>query len=905
MRDSSYNSYTQTKQIHSRGGEKKVMKKSLSLLLAISLVFGLFASMASAADAPALTTAEKYKWFVDAGILKGTPDGGVHEADKLTRAEFATIAVAAAGLTAATSGQTFSDVKKGQWYYGAIEAAAKAGLVNGIGSGKFGPKTNVTIESIIKVAVLIAGLKPVAGATVAGASDWAAPYVKAALDAGLTTAQASYKGLATRGDVINIAFAVVQIKSVPTMKDVKATVGADDTITVTGTVYGKADSVKVALGTATAVAATLKADGTFSYKIAAQAAGTYAITVIAYDGAKASATSTLSVTIDGLTVSSVTLLNAKQIAVKFSKALQEGTAAGGYKNLTYYVLGAGSLNPTAADLSDDKMTVTLTFANAFGGFAANSYQQFTVGTVKSVSGKTVTAYKQAILLTDVTAPSVTGVSYSGGAAKISFSEPLGSVGTISVNGNAISTSGSIYYTANANDAAHGGNINSVTVYGLAAATNYSFYLISGADVSIPANLFDYNTTLNVPADSVAPTVTSVTVSGGVITVKFSEDISNAGTVYSTGFTAVNGVVDGSSATYNVAAWLGTNNFSTLSAKFSGYKDLVGNTGSDYTTSVTISKDTTKPTVVSVMYTGSEVVFKFSEKIDATSVITATYTYTDTSTVVKTGSLVNPVFGYDADNSDINGTPASDEYVYVKYATGAIGAGTYAYTIGGFKDVNGNNGDSASPSLTVTASTTTSGIVKATSISQTGLGKLQFVFDHKLTTAALDVNKYLINGVALPAGTKLYFLNDLYTVVAELPAGAVPVSGQRTLKVQNIVDESGNTLNTSNSTFYQGLVNLTENVKPIAGAITVVSDTAITVSFNETLTTDAAITGVEVYVNGSTTKVANLTYSASGTTLSISGGNDTFGPAQTIVVKFVGTDLADFVGNKLANGQVSK
>jgi hypothetical protein len=205
MRDSSYNSYKQTKQIHSRGGEKKVMKKSLSLLLALTLVFGLFASMASAADAPALTTSEKLQSFINAGILKGKPDGLPHLEDKLTRAEFATIATSVAGLTAATSGQTFSDVKKGQWYYGAIEAAAKAGLVNGIGAGKFGPKTNVTVESIIKVAVIIAGLKPVAGATVAGASDWAAPYVKAALDAGLIASQASYTAQATRGDVFDIA----------------------------------------------------------------------------------------------------------------------------------------------------------------------------------------------------------------------------------------------------------------------------------------------------------------------------------------------------------------------------------------------------------------------------------------------------------------------------------------------------------------------------------------------------------------------------------------------------------------------------------------------------------------------------------------------------------------------------
>ncbi len=210
MRDSSYNFHTQTQQIFSRGGEKKVMKKSLSILLSFALVFGLFASMASAADTE-LTVAQKYQALVDKGVLKGNPDGDARLDANLNRAEFATIAIAISGLAPekpATA--TFSDVNSKQWWYGAIEAAAKAGLVEGY-NGKFDPKANVTVEQVIKVAVQAAGLEIDEKAeAVEGASAWAGPYIKAALDAGLIATGLDYKADATRGQTILVGYSVYE-----------------------------------------------------------------------------------------------------------------------------------------------------------------------------------------------------------------------------------------------------------------------------------------------------------------------------------------------------------------------------------------------------------------------------------------------------------------------------------------------------------------------------------------------------------------------------------------------------------------------------------------------------------------------------------------------------------------------
>jgi hypothetical protein len=66
-------------------------------------------------------------------IIKGYPDKTFRPANNITRAEFATLAVRALGLTVEKPGvPTYADVSAGSWSYGYIEAAAKAGLVKGM-----------------------------------------------------------------------------------------------------------------------------------------------------------------------------------------------------------------------------------------------------------------------------------------------------------------------------------------------------------------------------------------------------------------------------------------------------------------------------------------------------------------------------------------------------------------------------------------------------------------------------------------------------------------------------------------------------------------------------------------------------------------------------------------------------
>lgn len=191
-----------------RGGEKKVMKKSLSLLLAIAMVFSMFATVAAAASAD---TQAKYDELKAAGVFVGRDGGDAALDSELTRAEFAGII---ARLTGVTSGSpaSFTDVPGTHWATKDIAAVTEAGFMQGTGNNKFEPSRNVTLQEVIAVAVRILGLEVDEDATVEGnAGAWAQPYIAAAIAAGLIQPLADYTANATRGDLVDVTYEVYQV----------------------------------------------------------------------------------------------------------------------------------------------------------------------------------------------------------------------------------------------------------------------------------------------------------------------------------------------------------------------------------------------------------------------------------------------------------------------------------------------------------------------------------------------------------------------------------------------------------------------------------------------------------------------------------------------------------------------
>jgi hypothetical protein len=192
-----------------RGGEKKVMKKSLSLLVASSMVLSMFASSAFAAETKAPTQEEKFAALKELGIFSGFPDGSAGLDKNMTRAQFAKVLTVSTGLEENAAASTYSDVSATHWAKGYIGAVTEAQLMQGKGNNKFDPNGNVTIQELAKTLVLSLGLEPVEGATVEGASAWAVGYVQAALDAKIIPSSTNYNVPATRGQLVDAIYAVV------------------------------------------------------------------------------------------------------------------------------------------------------------------------------------------------------------------------------------------------------------------------------------------------------------------------------------------------------------------------------------------------------------------------------------------------------------------------------------------------------------------------------------------------------------------------------------------------------------------------------------------------------------------------------------------------------------------------
>lgn len=88
------------------------------------------------------------------GITGGYPDGTFRPENNITRAEFSVVLTRAIGLAGAKPGvPTFTDVAPGEWYYGAVEAAVKAGLVKGDGTGRFRPDELITRQEMAVIMV--------------------------------------------------------------------------------------------------------------------------------------------------------------------------------------------------------------------------------------------------------------------------------------------------------------------------------------------------------------------------------------------------------------------------------------------------------------------------------------------------------------------------------------------------------------------------------------------------------------------------------------------------------------------------------------------------------------------------------------------------------------------------------
>ena len=83
------------------------------------------------------------------GVINGRSETIFDPEATVTRAEFAKMVCNAFGITANTGNkQTFTDVTLSDWYYAPVEAAAAAGVINGVSDTEFAPNDLITREQM-------------------------------------------------------------------------------------------------------------------------------------------------------------------------------------------------------------------------------------------------------------------------------------------------------------------------------------------------------------------------------------------------------------------------------------------------------------------------------------------------------------------------------------------------------------------------------------------------------------------------------------------------------------------------------------------------------------------------------------------------------------------------------------
>lgn len=137
------------------------MKKSiLNLILSTLLLFNIGqtseANSANYLDIDSKHWAYKQiKVLSDEGVVKGYPDGTFKPDEKITRAEFATMAIKSLGQDnfVVKNAINFKDLDKKHWAFENIQRAVYFDLVKGTNTGEFLPQNNVTNAQTLAVSV--------------------------------------------------------------------------------------------------------------------------------------------------------------------------------------------------------------------------------------------------------------------------------------------------------------------------------------------------------------------------------------------------------------------------------------------------------------------------------------------------------------------------------------------------------------------------------------------------------------------------------------------------------------------------------------------------------------------------------------------------------------------------------
>ncbi|MBM6998339.1 S-layer homology domain-containing protein [Paenibacillus sp. DXFW5] len=392
MSNTSYSFKENSHVIVNQGGEKKVMKKILSVALSTAMAFSMFASVAFGADAK-LTPEQQFNTLKEAGIVSGFPDGLSHLEKTLTRAELAKIIVNSMSLEPVDATSYNDKNYANHWGRTYIEAATQAGILNGKDAAKklFDPNGAVTVQELAKVLVTALKLEVPADANNT-ASAWAKGYVAAAVEKGFLPEGINYQAQATRSQAVVAAYAIYETTQATKVKSYKVVDSKNIEFTLSND-----EVVKVTLEKE--LEPNKETEVTFK-----TAAGEEIKTTVTWEVTAATK------------VEKVTADNLKEVVVAFDGSVTKEEA----EKITNYKLGDNTLTAiSSAKLNEDGKSVVINLQSAPKLENQKTYK-LTVSNIAGVKSQTVE-----FTALDVTVPSVKGVSALGNKViSVNFSEPV-------------------------------------------------------------------------------------------------------------------------------------------------------------------------------------------------------------------------------------------------------------------------------------------------------------------------------------------------------------------------------------------------------------------------------------------------------------------------------------------------
>lgn len=835
MSDTSYSTKEKSQFMNVQGGEKKVMKKILSVALSTAMAFSMFASVAFG-DA-ATTPQQKFDALAAKGILNGYPDGQAHLEKDLTRAEFAKIVTKLFDLTEVTNKLSYKD--KGynakNWAVPYIEAVTAANLMQGKDTvkGIFDYNGKVTVEEV--AAVLFRALKLETPATTDNtASAWAKGYAQAVINAGLIAKDTNFKANASRSLVVETAYAVDQLKAAPTVASAEA-------VSPTKVVVTFSDKTTTTVELTTALVAGVETTINFKHND--------------HDY-------TTKVTLQAPKVVSVEAPNAKQLVVKFNRAVDGDTVAEDGKLIKDVVQvtalsGAPAVTATGAEvtLNADSTEATITVPGL--EYLKGQYTVVVNDAVKTTAGEKIAAYTTILTVADTTAPTVATVNAvaktTTNKVYVKFSEPVKPAGIIAyVNGVAATVQRDTYDTFVITTT---GNLNSGTTYDV-SLTNVTDF---AGNVANPNPI---KTSVTVVSDVAAPVIKSVTPVGDrYVEVKFDKKINKDSLVGNVRLLDGNGeskgvftvVTSSDSDTIKLRSPLGS---LPASGTFTGslvfgqsVRDTLGNTLSAAATqAITFTKDTTAPGVVSATYSSKGFVIKFSEEVVLDKAST------------KTITVVNDATGQIVTTLNVKDGVLSSDKKTLTYSTAALSGANYTVRLPQglvTDDSFANNAFAATTVALTVGSTTTSDTERPEVKSIVAHNNFEKKSDGTVVTGDVyydvvvtdntglniqtlrDVNSYTLDDKALPVGSTVT-IKDVpsgddatapkkATATIVIPAGTFAKTTEYKFQAFGIADKAGNGILVA-----ENKSTLTDRVKPTltSAAVSGGDNTVLVLGFSE-------------------------------------------------------------------------